>query len=91
MSLGERYVSIRWFSTECRDSVGEEFVLEFARDEFLWGVKRDREAIVAFDHTIKQSTHVDYMRAGIVVRTEAYVIRAQLAIEGPKEKSNGRS
>ncbi|MCA2331893.1 hypothetical protein JF714_15730 [Mycobacterium avium] len=85
MRFGEKFASLRFFTAECVDSVGEGYVLDHSKDEFLCGITKHPEAIVAFDHTIQQSMHRDFLRDGFLVRTQAIVLRAQLALEGPKE------
>ncbi|QGH80603.1 hypothetical protein SEA_RAHALELUJAH_43 [Mycobacterium phage Rahalelujah] len=82
--FGEKFAGISVFSARCVEDIGQELVYTAALDSFRHGLRRNPEAVVAFEHTIKQKSVYDVMRDQWAVRTEAVVLRAQLAIEGPK-------
>ncbi|AKU42389.1 hypothetical protein AVT30_gp56 [Mycobacterium phage UnionJack] len=65
-------------------SVGMDLILRQAKSDFVRSLKRNREAVVMFDHTLRQEVREHHIFDRYEVTTEAIVIRAQLAIEGPK-------
>ena len=87
--LGTRFASVTAFTDEAVDCVGMDLILAEAKSDFLRSLERNREAVVMFDHTLRQEAHEHYFFNLHVIRTEAIVIRAQLALEAPKENSNG--
>lgn len=84
--FGEAFVSLQEFDGEVIRLLG----LDYAKRISLWGfrehLERNPEVIVPFDHTIEQHWLDNHITDRIMVRTKAIVLRAQLAIEGPKEK-----
>ncbi|AZS08243.1 hypothetical protein PBI_IRONMAN_41 [Mycobacterium phage IronMan] len=84
MSLGYKFASIIEVTDEAVLAVGEKPILDHALADFRKLADKHPEVCVVFDHTIRQSVHQDwhrFMRQSHLVRTEAMVIRAQLAIE----------
>ncbi|AEJ93569.1 hypothetical protein AIRMID_37 [Mycobacterium phage Airmid] len=89
--LGERFVMRQVVTDEAVWAVGLDLILREAKSDFVRSLKRNREAVVMFDHTLRQTVrehHYHYHNMNAIT-TEAIVIRAQLALEAPKENSNG--
>ncbi|BBX09435.1 hypothetical protein [Mycolicibacterium aichiense] len=84
MTLGQKFAVMQQFDGRLVDTFGLEFVLREAMRGFTKSAERDPQVIVPFHHTVKQLHRYDMMHDADLVRTEAYVIRAQLAIEGPR-------
>lgn len=84
MKFGEKFAGLQQFTGEAVDSVGMEIVQLVAKSSFLKHCDRSPEVIVPLHHTIKQDHRYDFMLDTVIVRTQAIVLRAQLAIEGPR-------
>ncbi|APC43190.1 hypothetical protein SEA_JAAN_42 [Mycobacterium phage Jaan] len=82
--LGTKFAGLQEFTAEMVEAVGLHSVMLAAADSFHHMLRRHPEAVVAFDHTLRQDARYEPMTNRVMVRTQAYVIRAQLAIEGPK-------
>lgn len=80
MSLGVKYAMIVEFTGEVLDAVGSAPLLAHARGDFRAACRRDPQVVVVFDHTVSQRVHRDNMYDRYAVRTDAMVIRSQLAI-----------
>jgi hypothetical protein len=87
--LGQKFAGLQEFTAEMVEAVGLRNIKLAAGDHFRFWMKKHPEVIVPFHHTFKQDHRYDRMLDRVMVRTEAYVIRAQLAIEGPKEGTDG--
>ncbi|QJD50248.1 hypothetical protein SEA_IWOKEUPLIKEDIS_45 [Mycobacterium phage Iwokeuplikedis] len=84
MRFGEKFASIQVFNDEAILAVGEEVILEAALYSFRKAAERHPEVVVVFEQTIRQTVAqnwFDFIRREHGVRTEAMVIRAQLALE----------
>ncbi|QDK03122.1 hypothetical protein SEA_SYDNAT_38 [Mycobacterium phage SydNat] len=88
--LGERFVAHQIVADEAVWSVGMDLILRQAKSDFIRMLERNREAVVMFDHTLRQEVREHHIFNRYAVTTEAIVIRAQLALEAPKEDSNGK-
>ncbi|AFF28421.1 hypothetical protein FDI11_gp56 [Mycobacterium phage Tiger] len=87
--LGERFVMHQVVTDEAVWAVGMDLILRQAKSDFIRMLDRNREAVVMFDHTLRQEVREHHIFDRYAVTTEAIVIRAQLALEAPKENSNG--
>ncbi|ALA06765.1 hypothetical protein AVV06_gp57 [Mycobacterium phage Chadwick] len=87
--LGERFVVHQMVTDEAVWAVGLDLILREAKSDFVRSLKRNREAVVVFDHTLRQTVREHHCLNMHAITTEAIVIRAQLALEAPKENSNG--
>ncbi|AVP42075.1 hypothetical protein KIP48_gp56 [Mycobacterium phage Naca] len=87
--LGERFVVHQMVTDEAVWAVGLDLILREAKSDFVRSLKRNREAVVVFDHTLRQTVREHHFHNMHAITTEAIVIRAQLALEAPKENSNG--
>ncbi|UJQ86276.1 hypothetical protein SEA_BONAMASSA_37 [Mycobacterium phage Bonamassa] len=82
--LGQRFAMHQVVTDEAVRSVGMDLILRQAKSDFIRMLDRNREAVVMFDHTLRQEVRESPFFNRYAVTTEAIVIRAQLAIEGPK-------
>ncbi|ATW60907.1 hypothetical protein SEA_ARCHETTA_36 [Mycobacterium phage Archetta] len=82
--LGQRFVMHQVVTDEAVRSVGMDLILRQAKSDFIRMLDRNREAVVMFDHTLRQEVRESHFFDRYAVTTEAIVIRAQLAIEGSK-------
>ncbi|QGZ16843.1 hypothetical protein KI248_gp56 [Mycobacterium phage Phaded] len=82
--LGTKFAGLQEFTAEMVDAVGMRYIKLAAMDHFRFWCDKHPEVIVPFEHTFKQDHRYDLMTDRVIVRTQAHVIRAQLAIEGPK-------
>lgn len=80
--FGEKLASLQIFTEEAVEELGTLCLKAIALDSFWHFAQRNPECIVVFDHTVRQDIWDSMWYGTIAVRTEAYALRAQLAIEG---------
>ncbi|AEK08690.1 hypothetical protein FGG22_gp071 [Mycobacterium phage Hammer] len=84
MKFGERFSMAVLFTAEFLANVGLDSAKRETKDEFYRAAERSPEVIVPFHHTLKQSCTFHHLHNMVAIQTEAVVLRAQLAIEGPR-------
>ncbi|AMO44008.1 hypothetical protein BJD46_gp40 [Mycobacterium phage Bactobuster] len=85
MSLGVKFAFVQEVTEEMVLALPEDVILREVEHGFRQMARRHPEIVVVFDHTIVLSVHRHFMRQSYLVQVLADVIRAQLAIEAPRE------
>lgn len=83
--FGQRFSGIQTFHDETVSLLGIDVIKRESMRDFRKLAERNREVILLFEHTVEQLTLDEFWRGRVAVRTQAIALRAQLAIEGPKE------
>ncbi|ACE79966.1 hypothetical protein Pukovnik_40 [Mycobacterium phage Pukovnik] len=81
MSLGQKFAVVQAFTEEMVAAFPEEYILRHVEEGFRHAMRKHPEVVVPFEHTIRIDVQRDFTGRHFMVRTQAMVIRAQLAIE----------